>query len=205
MRSILCNIGEEFKLSDDIEQIELVVFGINHNRVKIGINAPEHLQVFLAEVYNRIQAELIQQVEAHYYQVNNDLTSYVAMEQQQQVQKGKKWILLVEDNDLIRKVNANYLQMLGYKVDVAKDGRETFDLLHNKYDLILLDIGLPDISGLDICKKIRRDSDNCNTPIIFLTTYGDSYREKCILVGANDFAIKPLSMEKLHKLIKHWL
>ena len=159
------------------------------------------MSVFLGELYKRLEADLTQQTEAYYYQEQkvqqNELTSH------NNKNITKACVLLVEDSKIIRKVNLDYLQGLGCSVDTAEDGKQALDLLQNKYDLILLDIGLPDIDGLEICKWIR--SHGIETPVIFLTAYGEGVREECKLVGGNDFATKPLSMEKFQKLISEWL
>lgn len=203
MKIIPRRAGESLHIIDEADQLGITIFKLHKNRVTIGIDAPQHFRICLSEAYNRIQTDLIQKIEAYYYnQTCGNEANYSAAKQGKSLTKAH--ILLVEDVDIIRKINSNVLQSFGYKVDTACDGREAFDLLQNKYDLILLDIGLPDISGIEICKKVRKCDTNLHTPIIFLTSYDSSCEEKCKLAGANDFATKPISAQKLQKLVKRW-
>ena len=125
--------------------------------------------------------------------------------QDKDVKKVGSKILLVEDNEIISKVNAIFLREKGYEVDIAKNGYDAISLLKNSYRLILLDIGLPDIDGIEICKIIRKRHDFINTPIIFLTAFGENLEDECFEAGGNDFAVKPLTLEKLCDLVDWWV
>lgn len=128
---------------------------------------------------------------------NNDRKIY------EEVEKFK--ILLVEDNELIRRVNLTFLNQLGYDVNVAKNGRDTIKLLKNNYDLFLLDVGLPDIDGVRVCEIIRSITKFSHTPVIFLTAFGEGFKAECMAAGGNDFAVKPLPIEELQNLVDKWL
>jgi len=111
-------------------------------------------------------------------------------------------ILLVEDDEDISSFLNKGLKDEYYTIDCAFDGEEGLYLaLNNKYDLILLDIMLPNINGLEICKKIR--AENINTPIIMLTAK-HSIEDKVtgLNEGANDYITKPFSFEELNARIK---
>jgi CheY-like chemotaxis protein len=114
-------------------------------------------------------------------------------------------ILLVEDNELIGKINLTFLNKLGFNVDIAKNGCEAVKLLKDSYDLFLLDVGLPDIDGIRVCEIIRSLPKFSHTPVIFLTAFGEGLKDECIAAGGNDFAVKPLPMEELQRLIDKWL
>jgi DNA-binding response OmpR family regulator len=98
-------------------------------------------------------------------------------------------ILVVDDEAVIRKVVQHHLMLEGYQVIAAEDGRNIFTLIRNhKPDLIILDILLPYIDGIDICREIRKNND---VPIIFLTSKGES--SDIILglgVGGDDYVTK---------------
>lgn len=114
-------------------------------------------------------------------------------------------VLLVEDSIVIQKVHFTMLESLGCRVDIASDGKEALKLFKKrKYDIILMDVGLPDISGIEVTAKMRAmENKNQNkTPIFALTTHSDpKIHQKCLDAGMNEVAIKPISSSNLKKLI----
>lgn len=200
--TVLRDVGEGVKLTSDMGEIRFTIFGIKNGKVQLGIDAPEELNVLSGEIYHRIQANLIQQTEAYYYSEQTKQREKLNAVCGNLAAKGR--ILLVEDTDIIRKVNSVFLAKAGYQVDAAIDGKSALDHLQNYYDLILLDVGLPDINGIEVCKIIRKHPKHKNTKIIFLTAYGDEIKSRCINAGGDAFAVKPLSMEKLGKLVSRF-
>jgi DNA-binding response OmpR family regulator len=113
-----------------------------------------------------------------------------------------KKLLIVEDEiNMLRGLRDN-LEFEGYEVDTAPDGLSGKDkILNNKYDLVLLDVMLPHISGFDICKKAR--ASNIKTPIILLTARGEEIDKVLGLeLGADDYITKPFSIRELLARIK---
>jgi DNA-binding response OmpR family regulator len=114
--------------------------------------------------------------------------------------KQKYKILIVEDQLNIRKILSKRLKSHGYEILTTSNGHEALKLLNFFLpNLIVLDIMLPDISGYEICKRIRKKSD---IPIVFLTalsTVGDQI--KGLELGANDYIIKPFSIEEIQRRI----
>ncbi len=107
-----------------------------------------------------------------------------------------KDILVVEDDNTILRILELELKYEGYTFDVAQDGRVGLDLFEkNSYSIILLDIMLPTINGLELCRKIRRQS---NVHIIMLTAKRD-LTDKVIGLdnGADDYITKPFEIEEL--------
>ena len=105
-------------------------------------------------------------------------------------------ILLVEDSKIIQRVHSLLLQALGYTVELVATGKKAIMAVKNcNYDLVLLDIGLPDISGLNVLKHIRLKLKS-HVPVVVLTAQGNEIKRECINAGANDFLIKPLSRQK---------
>lgn len=107
-------------------------------------------------------------------------------------------ILLLEDDELFALTLVDYLEEFGeFTITHVNNSQKLLDLtFENRYDLYLLDINLPDISGLDLLKELRASSDD--TPAIFLTSYKDKETLKDGFgSGADDFLTKPFDMEEL--------
>ncbi|MBN1416935.1 MAG: response regulator transcription factor [Bacteroidales bacterium] len=113
-----------------------------------------------------------------------------------------KKVLIVEDElNMVQGLKDN-LEFEGYEVDTAMEGTSGLQkALHEKYDLILLDVMLPEVSGFDICKAARRAG--VNTPIILLTAKGEEIDKVLGLeLGADDYITKPFSLRELLARIK---
>jgi len=113
-----------------------------------------------------------------------------------------KKILIVEDElNMINGLKDN-LEFEGYEIDTATEGNSGLQkVLGNKYDLILLDIMLPGVSGLDICRNARKKG--VETPIILLTAKGEEIDKVLGLeLGADDYITKPFSLRELLARIK---
>lgn len=108
-------------------------------------------------------------------------------------QKGS--ILVVEDEAKIAEIVKAYLEKEGYSVRLAQSGSEALKLLKGSFDLVVLDLMLPDISGEDIAASIREHSD---LPIIMLTAKSaEEDRIKGLGIGADDYVVKPFSPREL--------
>jgi DNA-binding response OmpR family regulator len=106
-------------------------------------------------------------------------------------------ILLVEDESDAAAVLAKGLREHAYAVDIASDGRQALDLAAtNDYDLILMDLLLPGIGGLEVCRRLR--SEQVTTPILMLTARGEpDQRVEGLDVGADDYLPKPYHFPEL--------
>ena len=113
-------------------------------------------------------------------------------------------ILLAEDNVVSTKSVSDYLKASGCRVIIAGNGNEAIRLVKEKQpDLVLMDIQMPDMDGLEAIRRIRSDPNTVDIPIIALTALampGD--REKCLAAGADDYISKPISLRHLVELIK---
>jgi len=108
-------------------------------------------------------------------------------------------VLLVEDDEAIGDLVKYNLEKHGFLVDWVLDGKEALEKLsERKYDIIILDLMLPGVDGLDLCRKVRREGKNRETPIIVLTALGDEdTKVKGFSAGADDYVTKPFSVKEL--------
>src|SRR4051794_6583704 len=106
-------------------------------------------------------------------------------------------ILVVEDEDPIRELVATALRFTGFEVETVASGRDALSTARNgSFDLIVLDVNLPDVDGFDICRKLR--ADGMQVPIVFLTARDDpSDLRAGFTGGGDDYATKPFSLEEL--------
>lgn len=107
-------------------------------------------------------------------------------------------VLLVEDHHLSAKIAKNILSNLNCQVDIAMDGKTTLEMLQNNhYDLIFMDIGLPDMSGYEITRRIRsHELSEEHIPIIALTAHADSEsQQQCLDAAMNAVINKPLTKQ----------
>ena len=122
-------------------------------------------------------------------------------------QVGQHTILLVEDTEAVSMLVQDYLETIGYRVVVAKDGWEGISQAkHLRPDLILMDIQMPLLNGLDATRKIRAEAGLEHVPIIALTALampGD--RERCLVAGMNEYLSKPIRLNTLVEMIQRFL
>jgi DNA-binding response OmpR family regulator len=110
-------------------------------------------------------------------------------------------ILVVDDEPAITELLQYHLERNGYQVVVAHDGREALRLARGSHpDLVVLDLMLPELDGLDVCRELRRES---TVPIIMLTARdGEVDRGVGLELGADDYVTKPFSVRELIARVK---
>ena len=118
----------------------------------------------------------------------------------------KKTILLVDDNPSIRNVVKMTLEFKGYKIQEAEDGQEAYEFLKvNSVDLILTDLAMPGLSGLELLDKVRQELNLSDVPFILFTAEAFFDPEDIHARGANYIFRKPVSpielLETVEKLI----
>ncbi len=103
-------------------------------------------------------------------------------------------ILVVDDNQSNLQMIAKLLSNAGYKVSLAQSGEEALKAVKSKMpDLILLDLVMPDMDGIEVCKKLKNSSKTHHIPIIFCTGNAELKDiEKCFDAGGDDFTTKPI-------------
>ena len=108
-------------------------------------------------------------------------------------------ILLVEDNEMNRDMLSRRLERKGYEVELAVDGRQGVDKAKTlEYDLVLMDMSLPEIDGWEATRELRSDPTTKSLPIIALTAHAMSGdREKALEAGCDDYDTKPIELPRL--------
>lgn len=118
-------------------------------------------------------------------------------------------ILLVEDNPVNRLVAEGFLHSLGHQVLVAENGSEAEELARqHAFDLVLIDINLPDCNGCDLMLRLKRQEGglNCNTPMVAVSAHVfDEEVAQYLAAGFNGYLAKPLQKEALAEEVQHWL
>lgn len=105
-------------------------------------------------------------------------------------------ILVVDDEEMIRKIIAKYAAFEGHEITEAKDGIEAVNLCkNNNFDIMIIDIMMPELDGFSACREIRKTSD---IPIIMLSARGEEYdRINGFELGIDDYVVKPFSAKEL--------
>jgi len=121
--------------------------------------------------------------------------------------KNKQTILLIEDTQEVIMMMKDYLELAGYNVVTAQDGLEGIaqaKLTHP--DLILMDVQMPRMNGLEATQKLRSDVEFKHTPIIALTALAMATdRERCLAAGMDEYISKPINLRSLSKIIQSFL
>ncbi|HIK05243.1 MAG TPA: response regulator [Trichormus sp. M33_DOE_039] len=116
-------------------------------------------------------------------------------------------ILLAEDNQANINTMSGYLESRGYRLAIANNGQKAIEQLYTQHpDLIVMDIQMPEMDGLEAIRRIRGDEQFVDVPIIALTALampGD--RETCLAAGANEYLTKPIKLKQLIATIQKLL
>lgn len=114
-------------------------------------------------------------------------------------------LLLIEDEEDLINTLSRGLRKVGYAVDTATDGRDGLDLFYmNEYDLIILDLNLPSMDGLEILSKIREENQDCK---ILILSARSNYEQRIegLDKGADDYLVKPFDFGELNARIRNLL
>lgn len=141
---------------------------------------------------------------------NDEPRSLITSYSLRELRRGNARILLVEDNLTNQEVAKGILRRLGWNADVASDGKQAVEILEkNPYDLVLMDVQMPEMDGYEATGVIRDPRSgvlNHNIPIIALTAHamtGDA--ERCLGAGMSDYITKPIDPADLTKVVEKWL
>jgi two-component system, cell cycle response regulator DivK len=112
-------------------------------------------------------------------------------------------VLLVEDNDSARELYGFMLAAEGHKVTAVRNGLEALtEIRINRPDLIVTDIAMPVLSGLDLIVAVRSDEELADLPVVAITAFGKKVREQARAVGANIVLDKPAELAKMREVIE---
>ena len=116
-------------------------------------------------------------------------------------------VLLVEDNDLNQEVGMELLREFGLTVDLAPDGAVALDKVrHTRYDLVLMDMQMPVMDGLEATREIRKLPGLADVPIVAMTANAMADdRERCLAAGMNDHLAKPIDAQELAAKLLRWI
>lgn len=116
-------------------------------------------------------------------------------------------ILVVEDNDLNLKLFNDLLQVRGYDVLISQEGHDAFDIAKDHMPaIILLDIQLKTITGIDIVKRLKSYPKTAKIPVIAVTAHAmRNDKQKFLSAGCDEYLPKPLSIDSLYKTIDEYI
>ena len=126
----------------------------------------------------------------------------MSAEDKQELVQGS--LLVVDDNDMNRDMLSRRLRRRGFTVDLAEGGQKALDLLGTRqYDLILLDVMMPDVGGIEVLKKLRKSRSAIELPVIMVTARDEKEDVVSALkAGANDYVTKPINFQEVQARVK---
>src|SRR5499427_9989673 len=111
-------------------------------------------------------------------------------------------ILLAEDDDDLRALYGYMLAATGYKVNAVRNGLEAVaEIQVNRPDVLVTDIALPVLNGLDLIMAVRSNDELADLPVVAITSFGESLREQAREAGATDSIDKPTELERIRDVI----
>src|SRR5689334_3667238 len=117
-----------------------------------------------------------------------------------------KQVLVVEDEADLRKMMKILLEIHGFDVIEAADGYEAVEkAVEEKPDLILMDIAMPVMDGIDSTRTIRQHAELKGVPIVAVTAYGDFYSQRARIAGCDDVLQKPLDFAQLKPIVERYM
>jgi putative two-component system response regulator len=128
----------------------------------------------------------------------SDVSSNTATRPSQPTYIGRKRVLVIDDDNGIRRITQMLVEGLGHEVEAARDGIEGLAKLQLGVDLVLLDVVMPGLDGFDVCRRIRQDPMGKDVPVIMVTSLETrEHRLHAVESGANDFIAKPVDETEL--------
>jgi two-component system, cell cycle response regulator DivK len=112
-------------------------------------------------------------------------------------------VLLVEDDEGARLLYSYMLAVAGYKVNAVQNGLEAFaEIQVNRPDVIVTDIAMPVLSGLDLIVAVRSDEEFADLPVVAITSFGEKLREQARTAGATEAIDKPTDVSRMREVIE---
>ena len=118
----------------------------------------------------------------------------------------EKKILIVDDEEIVRRVLRGLLKKEGYEVIEAEDGEAGVELAKKEDpDVILMDLTMPRMGGLEACRLLKKDEKTKNIPVLVITALGGENKTEAIDAGIDDFVSKPFDAEEISIRVKSML
>jgi ABC-type amino acid transport substrate-binding protein/CheY-like chemotaxis protein/HPt (histidine-containing phosphotransfer) domain-containing protein len=138
---------------------------------------------------------------------DSDATSLPMSAKPETVKQLSGKVLLVEDNVINQQVAGELLETMGVSVTTVNNGIEAVDILHKEgFDLVLMDLQMPEMDGYEATRRIRMEEQFAKLPLIAMTAHAMAEeREKCLASGMNEHIPKPIDPDQLHKVLSQWL
>ncbi len=115
-------------------------------------------------------------------------------------------VLVVEDNDSMRKLVTAQLQKLGYPFDVAVNGKDALNKLsQEKYSLVLMDVQMPIMDGIEATRAVREREKSTGQHTVIIALTGHCARTDCIAAGIDDYIAKPMNIATLKTMVERWM
>jgi CheY-like chemotaxis protein len=112
-------------------------------------------------------------------------------------------VLIVDDSEAFRRLNAEILKMDGHQVLMARNGRETLELVRSERpDILLLDIMMPGLDGFEVCRELKGDPVTRGTVVVMVTALSESVRYRALQAGADEYVTKPITSRKMRDLVR---
>jgi len=129
------------------------------------------------------------------------------------LEEGKKHgirVLVADDSSINQRIMLHLLDKLGYQADAVTNGKDVIEALETRsYNLVLMDIKMPGMNGIQTTQVIRRKSPktaNCDIPIVAVSAdSAEDSREECLRAGMNDYIVKPVNAGELSKVVENWV
>jgi two-component system, sensor histidine kinase and response regulator len=114
-------------------------------------------------------------------------------------------VLVVDDNKVIRELVTRQLSKLGVDSDTAADGRDAIEKLgRESFDLVLMDVQMPEMDGITATKEIRKNEQLTGKHMLIIALTGHGSRIECISAGMDDFIAKPMNIATLKAVVQKW-
>ena len=112
-------------------------------------------------------------------------------------------VLLAEDDEDLRSLYGYMLLAAGYKVNAVRNGLQAFaEIQVNRPDLIVTDIAMPVLSGLDLIVAVRSNDEFADLPVVAITSFGENFRDLARAAGATDAIDKPTELARMREVIE---
>ena len=158
------------------------------------------LDIFERDNLTPQQLEFMADIEQCGHELLGEIEALIKKLRQPAQAKKVLKILLVEDDLMLQKLTSTLLKKSGHEVEIAGNGKIAVEKFNHGYDLILMDLRMPTMDGLEATHAIRALEKDKHIPIIALTAEGNEAKAQCLEVGMDDFMLKPFNIEKFNQI-----